>query len=136
MNMRTLLSTSVAICGLALGSTAVAQSDGRAAAEDGTHRHNPNYTVDIAWNRYYDFEQVEDILRRIADAYPEFVELRSLGKSLQGRDIWLAIVNNPATGEHTEKPAIYIDGNIHGNEVQVTGGGVVDDREPDIAALQ
>ena len=120
MNMRTLLSTSVATCGLALGSTAVAQNDGRAAAEDGTHRHNPNYTVDIAWNRYYDFEQVEDILRRIADAYPEFVELRSLGKSLQGRDIWLAIVNNPATGEHTEKPAIYIDGNIHGNEVQVT----------------
>lgn len=89
------------------------------AAQDGTKRYNPDFKVDIAWNRYYDFEQIEELLKEMAEAYPQYVELRSLGKSLQGRDVWLAIVNNPKTGDHTEKPAMYIDGNIHGNEVQV-----------------
>lgn len=110
--------TAALLAMLAAAPTLAQNQPSRPAAEDGTHRHNPNYTVDIAWNRYYDFEQVEGILRQIAEAYPEFVELRSLGKSLQGRDVWLAIVNNPATGEHTDKPAMYIDGNIHGNEIQ------------------
>lgn len=114
------LKTTALLAALAAGPALAQTQQSPPAAEDGTHRHNPNYTLDIAWNRYYDFEQVEDILQRMAEAYPDFVELRSLGKSLQGRDVWLAIVNNPTTGEHTDKPAMYIDGNIHGNEVQVT----------------
>lgn len=76
--------------------------------------------VDIAWNRFYDFEQVEEILHKLADAYPELLTLKSLGKSEQGREIWLVILNNPDTGEHTEKPAMWIDGSIHGNEIQAT----------------
>ncbi|MEQ8318496.1 MAG: M14 family metallopeptidase [Phycisphaerales bacterium] len=112
------LKTAAMLAALAAAPALAQTQQSPSAAEDGTHRHNPNYTLDIAWNRYYDFEQVEDILRRMAEAYPEFLELRSLGKSLQGRDVWLAIVNNPATGDHTDKPAMYIDGNIHGNEVQ------------------
>jgi len=88
------------------------------AAADGTGRYQPGYAVDLAWNRYYDFEQLEDALRRIADAHPELVELRSIGTSAQGRDMWLAIVNDPATGPHDSKPAMWIDGNIHGNEIQ------------------
>ncbi|TVQ80517.1 MAG: hypothetical protein EA380_03240, partial [Phycisphaeraceae bacterium] len=36
---------------------------------------------DIAFNRYYTFEQIEDHLRAVAEAYPELVELRSIGKS-------------------------------------------------------
>jgi hypothetical protein len=32
--------------------------------------------------------------------------------------MWLVTVNNSETGADTEKAAIYIDGNIHGNEVQ------------------
>jgi hypothetical protein len=76
--------------------------------------------VDIAWNRYYDFEQCEEIMRKLADAYPELLTLKSLGKSEQGREIWLMILNNPETGDHTEKPAMWIDGSIHANEIQAT----------------
>jgi len=114
MNIRTPL----CVVALALGGAAFAQPQATPGAQDGTQRYNPGYKVDIAWNRYYDFEQVEDLLQRMADAFPQYVELRSVGKSLQGRDVWLAIVNNPDTGAHTEKPAMYIDGNIHGNEIQ------------------
>jgi hypothetical protein len=44
--------------------------------------------------------------------------LKSIGKSYQGRDIWAAILNNPKTGPAAQKPGYYIDGNIHGNEIQ------------------
>ncbi|TVQ32723.1 MAG: peptidase M14 [Phycisphaeraceae bacterium] len=76
--------------------------------------------VDIAWNRYYDFEECEQIMRRLADAYPELLTLKSIGKSEQGRDMWLMILNNPETGPHEDKPAMWIDGSIHANEIQST----------------
>lgn len=113
MNSRTIC-TMLAIATL----TAPALSQDTPAADDGTMRYNPGFKVEIAWNRYYDFEQIEDLLRQMARAHPKYVTIQSLGKSLQGRDVWLAIVNNPDTGAHHEKPAMYIDGNIHGNEVQ------------------
>jgi hypothetical protein len=71
-----------------------------------------------AFNRLYDYEEMTGLLRAYARAYPEWVTVESIGKSLQGRDIWLLTVNNPATGEVLSKPAMYIDGNIHANEVQ------------------
>lgn len=82
-------------------------------------QHIPS-KVDVAWNRFYDFEEMEQILKDLAKAYPELLTLKSLGKSEQGRDMWLVILNNQETGEDTEKPAMYIDGNVHGNEIQAT----------------
>lgn len=110
--------TILVLLGLAMVLHAPVLAQEKRAADDGTMRYNPGYKVEIAWNRYYDFEQIEDLLRQMAAAHPRYVTLQSLGKSLQGRDVWLAIVNNPDTGAHDEKPAMYIDGNIHGNEVQ------------------
>lgn len=76
--------------------------------------------VDVAWNRFYDFDEMEKIIKDLVAAYPDLLTLESLGKSEQGRDMWLVILNNPMTGEDTEKPAMYIDGNVHGNEIQAT----------------
>lgn len=73
-----------------------------------------------AYNRLNTFEQVEGYLRGFAAAYPEWVALESLGKSGEGRDMWLVTVTNPATGPAESKPAMYIDGNTHANEVQGT----------------
>ncbi|MAY74024.1 MAG: peptidase M14 [Phycisphaerae bacterium] len=100
-----------------LGLVLIALTSGKAAAQ----AHNAS-RVEIAWNRYYTYEQIEGQLRSLADAYPELVELRSIGKSLQGRDMWLAIVTSPdvekGTDAHAAKPAMWIDGNIHANEIQ------------------
>ena len=41
-----------------------------------------------------------------------------VGKSEEGRDIWAMTVNNPKTGAALDKPGVYVDGNIHGNEIQ------------------
>lgn len=74
--------------------------------------------VDIAFNRFYDFEEMSDLMRRLAEAHPDVCTLVSIGKSVEGRDMWLLTINDPETGPDTAKPGIWIDGNVHGNEVQ------------------
>lgn len=76
--------------------------------------------VDVSWNRFYDYDEMEQILQDLAEAYPDLLTLESIGKSELGRDMWMMILNNPATGKDTDKPAMYIDGNVHGNEIQAT----------------
>jgi zinc carboxypeptidase len=70
------------------------------------------------FNRLHDYEEISDLLKSYAKAYPKWTKLESLGKSIQGRDLWMITINNPATGPELSKPAMYIDGNIHANEVQ------------------
>ena len=77
-----------------------------------------NPRVEIAWNRYYDWKEIGDICQRLAKAYPNLVRHGSIGKSFEGRDLHLLTVTNFETGKDTEKPAMYIDGNIHSNEIQ------------------
>jgi len=99
--------------GLVLAGAAAAAMVPLAAAQE----HIPG-KVEIAFNRYYTYKELEGHMKAIAAAYPEIVELRNIGKSLEGRDLWVAIVNSPKTGPHTSKPAMWIDGNVHGNEIQ------------------
>ncbi|MBI4811581.1 MAG: peptidase M14 [Ignavibacteriales bacterium] len=83
----------------------------------------PNHPkVEVAWNRYYDHKELGEICTRIAKAYPALAKFSSIGKSYEGRDIWLITISNSKTGDPDSKPAMYIDGNIHGNEIQ--GGEV------------
>jgi hypothetical protein len=70
------------------------------------------------FNRLHDYDEISDLLKGYAKAYPKWTKLESLGKSIQGRDLWMITINNPATGPELSKPAMYIDGNIHANEVQ------------------
>jgi len=74
--------------------------------------------VDLSFNRYYDWKEVEEALRKLEKAYPKFLKLRSIGKSYQGREIWYMTINNPDTGDEMDKCAMYMDANIHGNEIQ------------------
>lgn len=76
--------------------------------------------VRLTFDHYYDGPAVVQALRDLHEAYPSLTELQSIGKSEEGRDIWLLTVNNPETGADTEKSAVYVDGAIHGNEIQAT----------------
>src|SRR5262249_56597842 len=57
------------------------------------------------------------LLHAFAAEYPKLVTLESIGKSYEGRDIWVATVTNTATGPASDKPAFWVDGNIHATEV-------------------
>jgi len=78
----------------------------------------PRPKVPLAFNRLYDYPELVDALRSLVQAHPDLLTLSSLGKSAEGRDLWCVTINNPKTGNDRDKPAMYVDGNIHGNEVQ------------------
>lgn len=78
--------------------------------------------IHLDFKHYYDYAELTQVLHDLASAYPQFTHLESMGKSLKGRDLWVLTVGNPKTGDLAKKPAMYIDGNTHGNEIQ--GGEV------------
>ena len=79
-----------------------------------------NPKVEVAWNRFYDTDSVYEILKRLNEAYPDLSSLQSIGKSHEGRDIWVLTITNEETGDHSDKPGMYIAASIHANEVQAT----------------
>ncbi len=71
----------------------------------------------VNWKHYPDYEEMTQILKGLVQKFPQLAKLQSTGKSRQGRELWIMEINNPATGKPLDKPGFYIDGNIHGNEV-------------------
>jgi hypothetical protein len=74
--------------------------------------------VEVAWNRFHDHAGLGSILARLHEAFPDLTDLYSIGKSTEGRDLWCLEVTARKVGDPKRKPGMYIDGNIHGNEVQ------------------
>lgn len=72
------------------------------------------------FDRVHPYEEIVTYLKGYAAAYPKWTRLESIGKSGQGRDLWMITITNPDTGPEMGKPAMYIDGNTHANEVQGT----------------
>ncbi|MBM3760098.1 MAG: peptidase M14 [Acidobacteria bacterium] len=75
---------------------------------------------DPNWDRLYPNAQILEMMRGYAKAYPDWVKLESLGKTSAGGDTWLMTITNPKTGAPGTKPALYIDGATHANEIQGT----------------
>jgi murein tripeptide amidase MpaA len=76
--------------------------------------------VEIPVPRFDTFYRHDDLTRLLHDyaaAHPELVTLRSIGKSYEGRDIWVAAITQSATGMADDKPALWVDGNIHAAEL-------------------
>ena len=79
-------------------------------------------TVPLRFDQYYTLDQVYEALRALNKAYPQLTTLETVGKSEEGRPLMAMTVNNPKTGAALDKPALYVDGNMHGNEIQ--GGDI------------
>jgi hypothetical protein len=80
--------------------------------------HNPK--VQVSWNRYHTNEGLLEIMKNMEKAYPDLIRLESIGKSYEDRDIWMLTISDFSKGDPDRKPAMYIDGNIHSNELQGT----------------
>ena len=73
--------------------------------------------MDITFDTYYTYAQLTERLAWLAEQHAGIMQLAALGKSHEGRDIPLVILTNRATGPDAEKPAFWIDANIHATEV-------------------
>lgn len=112
--MKTLFAVALVV-GFLLPVVAQAQSADEVFRASGSP-HNPK--VQLSFNRYYTSEGLWAMGKKIADAYPGLAKMVSIGKSTEGRDIWMLQVTNFAKGDADRKPAFYVDGNIHSNEIQ------------------
>lgn len=73
--------------------------------------------IDIQFDRFYRYPDLTRILHQYAETYPKLFRVESIGRSYEGRDIWLVRASNQTTGPDTDKPALWIDGNIHAGEL-------------------
>jgi murein tripeptide amidase MpaA len=72
---------------------------------------------EVKFNRFYRYAELTRILKAYAREFPKLIRLESIGKSHEGRDVWLVTATNFKTGSDAEKPAFWVDGNIHASEV-------------------
>jgi murein tripeptide amidase MpaA len=72
---------------------------------------------EVRFDSFYRYQELTDILHGYAAEYPQFVRLESIGRSYEGRDIWVMTVTNFQTGAAEHKPALWVDGNIHASEI-------------------
>ena len=68
-------------------------------------------------DHYYRYDELTETLHELASEYPSIAKLKSLGKSVENRDLWLMEITNTETGPAEDKPAVWIDGNTHAGEV-------------------
>ena len=75
-------------------------------------------TVDF--NHYFSNDEIASVLDGWAEEFPQLATVTELGKSHEGRAIPLLTLTNRITGTDEDKPAIWIDANIHATEVAGT----------------
>jgi len=71
----------------------------------------------ISWKRYYSYAEWTKIMHDLQKQYPQLAEISSIGKSRMGRDQYLLTITAKSTGKPEEKSAMWVDGAIHGNEI-------------------
>ena len=72
--------------------------------------------IEPDFGKYPLYEELVEIMQTLHKEHPQLTKLYSIGKTLEGRDLWTMEVTNQETGQGEEKPGIWIDGNTHSSE--------------------
>ncbi len=73
--------------------------------------------MELRFDRFYRYADLAAILKGFATRHPRLFHVESIGKSHEGRDIWVVTATNSASGTASDKPAFWVDGNIHAAEL-------------------
>jgi len=71
----------------------------------------------IRFDTYYRYDDLVRFLTGWAEAHPDLVRLEPVGKTYEGREIYVVRVTSYKTGLDVDKPAFWVDGNIHATEL-------------------
>ena len=71
----------------------------------------------VRFDKFYRYNDLTRLLKAYAKEHPNLIRLESIGKSYEGRDVWLVTATNFKSGNDAEKPALWVDGNLHASEV-------------------
>lgn len=72
------------------------------------------------FDRFLRYDELVDWLHGVATDHPQLVSLETYGSSSEGRDLWLVTVSDETTAAAADKPAHWVDANIH--SVELTAG--------------
>ena len=87
-----MITKNILFCFLLIGGLAAHAQDANGVFRAAGSPENPK--VAISWNRYYNYDGITDICKKIAAAHPQLAKLSSIGKSSQGRDMWLLTITD------------------------------------------
>ena len=71
---------------------------------------------DVDWTSYPTFEQITAKMQEFATRYPNIAKLSSIGKSVQGRDLWVLKISDNVGTDEVEPEFKYIS-SMHGDEI-------------------
>ncbi len=80
-----------------------------------THRHHKSLDLDNS-NRYPTYSEIESFLKNIVAQNPTIAKLFSIGKSVEGRDLWVVKISDNVEVDEREPEFKYIS-SMHGNEI-------------------
>jgi murein tripeptide amidase MpaA len=70
----------------------------------------------LSFDHFYGHDELSSLLRAWAEGRPDVVRLESIGRSFEGRDIWLVTLTNVETGPALEKPGFLVEAHMHSVE--------------------
>ncbi|MBT3327449.1 MAG: peptidase M14 [Gemmatimonadales bacterium] len=110
IEMKRLVGAGIAMTAAALLTTPALEAQQRGS--------DPEHRLDLTWDRWLDHDEIGERMQLMQRTWPEFLTLESIGESYGGREMWLMTINNPRTGAESSKAGMFIEANVHGNEIQ------------------
>lgn len=78
------------------------------------------FADDMTFECYRSYDEVAQFLQDAAASHANLAQLASMGKTFEGRDLWVLTVTDFNTGPPEDKPGIWIDGGVDSDEVVAT----------------
>lgn len=66
---------------------------------------------------YLPYTALTAALRRLVEAHRDVATLRSIGKTREGRDLWLVEIAAPGRAPAAERPALFVAANLEGDQL-------------------
>jgi hypothetical protein len=88
--------------------------------DDSTAQRYVPAMASFVFDRFLRFDDLTTLLHEVAAEYAALCELSEIGRSYEGRAIWLLTITDSATGPHDAKPALWVDASIHATELSGT----------------
>lgn len=80
-----------------------------------TPKESSRDLVEIQLN-YHNYQELTALMKNVSYAFPNIVQLYSIGTSVQGRQLWVAKLSSDVRTEQILKPHVKLIANMHGNE--------------------
>lgn len=83
-----------------------------------------SFVISVSWSikidfDYHNYVSMTKLLKSINSTHPNLAHLYSVGKSVQGRQLWVMLLSDKPTEEPLLKPNVKYVANMHGNEVRI-----------------